>query len=571
MKKVMKRALALMVGLVTVLGTVGTNVAYAAPSHKHGDHSHSSLFTKPHAHIYNRAVTEKWTEATCESFATQTWACSQYVTKNGKKVLCEEEITITTGFLRPHNYVSTATEEHAGVYKCACGAVEYTICNNCVEYRLFGRYHIPHIAVKVAPKLQHTHVVVEDAAVDATCSNSGLTAGSHCESCGKVLVAQQEVAMKEHNWNVTAEYVYCTMEGERHYKCTECKAYKSEVVEAAGHSWTTVAEQAPTCTEEGHYEYSVCTTCGYSTKPMNIIDATGHDVVKLEAVEATCTSTGLTEGEYCATCGEVLIEQQEVPMKEHDWNMTAEYVYCTMKGERHFKCADCKAYKSEEVEPVGHSWTTVEEKAPTCTEDGHYEYSLCTRCGYNTKPMNIIDAIGHDVVKVEGVEATCTLTGLTEGEYCATCGEILVEQQVIPVKEHNWKVIKEYSYCAQNGIRYVRCTECKVNEEEVVAPTGHSWTTVAAKEPTCTEDGHYEYSLCSKCGYSTKSPYDVIPATGHKEVVIPGKEAVGTTHGWSEGSYCETCNEVLVEREETCKWVEEDGYAECPGWCSPAK
>ena len=115
----------------------------------------------------------------------------------------------------------------------------------------------------------------------------------------------------------------------------------------------------------------------------------------------------------------------------------------------------------------------------------------------------------------------------------------------------------------------MECPKCHKFIEESLTVCPHCKKVLALKCPNCSTIG--ESAICSKCGYSTKSPYDVIPATGHKEVVIPGKEAVGTTHGWSEGSYCETCNEVLVEREETCKWVEEDGYAECPGWCSPAK
>lgn len=37
------------------------------------------------------------------------------------------------------------------------------------------------------------HDVVEDKAVDATCTTPGLTAGSHCTACGEVFVKQEEV------------------------------------------------------------------------------------------------------------------------------------------------------------------------------------------------------------------------------------------------------------------------------------------------------------------------------------------------------------------------------------------
>ena len=43
-----------------------------------------------------------------------------------------------------------------------------------------------------------THVSVVDAAVAATCTTTGLTQGSHCSVCDEVLIAQQEIAKKDH-------------------------------------------------------------------------------------------------------------------------------------------------------------------------------------------------------------------------------------------------------------------------------------------------------------------------------------------------------------------------------------
>jgi hypothetical protein len=44
----------------------------------------------------------------------------------------------------------------------------------------------------------------------------------------------------------------------------------------------------------------------------------------------------------------------------------------------------------------------------------------------------------HEEVTVKGYVATCTTDGLTDGVKCDTCGEIIVAQQVIPAKDHNY-------------------------------------------------------------------------------------------------------------------------------------
>ena len=429
MKKVMKGAFALVLGLVIVLSNTEASVAYAAPKHNHNEHSQAEKFPSSHAHVYNRAIKEKWTDATCEDYATQTWACSKYVTKNGKKVLCDKEITIVTGD-KVHNYVSTATEESEGVYKCACGAIEYVMCDGCRAYSILGRYHIPHLAKKVASKLPHTHVVVEDAAVDSTCENTGLTAGSHCATCGEVFVEQNIVEAKGHAWNEgNVEYEpTCEADGNFYYYCLNdgCEASKTEVIPMLGHKTVVVPGKEATCSEEGYYEYEMCENCGIHGI-IDTIPKTGHKEVLIPGTEATCTSTGLTDGWGCENCDKIFIVQQVIPVKEHDWYVSGEYVYCAMKGERHYKCsAKCGAYKCEVVEPTGHTWTEVPAKEATCTEEGHNGYSLCSTCGFSTYTQyDSIPKKGHkeyeDKIKEAGTEH-----GLAQKK-CEDCQEALSE------------------------------------------------------------------------------------------------------------------------------------------------
>ena len=53
--------------------------------------------------------------------------------------------------------------------------------------------------------------VVTDAAVSATCTETGLTEGSHCSACGEILVAQNTIPALEHEWKEGV----CTRCGEK--------------------------------------------------------------------------------------------------------------------------------------------------------------------------------------------------------------------------------------------------------------------------------------------------------------------------------------------------------------------
>ena len=63
------------------------------------------------------------------------------------------------------------------------------------------------VAQEVVDALGHTAVV--DAAVDATCTATGLTEGSHCDVCGEVLVAQEEIAASGHSYNEAGVCTKC--------------------------------------------------------------------------------------------------------------------------------------------------------------------------------------------------------------------------------------------------------------------------------------------------------------------------------------------------------------------------
>ena len=78
---------------------------------------------------------------------------------------------------------------------CVDAGEKQTVCTDCgLSY------------TEVIPANGHTEVT--DAAVAATCTATGLTEGKHCAVCGAVLVAQSEVAKRDHDY-VDGVCVHC--------------------------------------------------------------------------------------------------------------------------------------------------------------------------------------------------------------------------------------------------------------------------------------------------------------------------------------------------------------------------
>lgn len=102
------------------------------------------------------------------------------------------------------------------------------------------------------------------AAVAATCTESGYTAGVQCTDCNSYISGHEVVDALGHSWSswtVTTE-PGCETAGEQTRTCSACGATETQSVATTGHSYNAVVT-APTETEQGYTTYT-CANCGNS-------------------------------------------------------------------------------------------------------------------------------------------------------------------------------------------------------------------------------------------------------------------------------------------------------------------
>lgn len=227
------------------------------------------------------------------------------------------------------------------------------------------------------------HTAVTDEGVAATCTEKGLTEGSHCSVCNTVIKAQTEIA-------------------------------------ALGHNIVTDAAKAPTCTKEGLTEGKSCSRCDLVEKAQESIPALGHTAVKDEAKEPTCTETGLTEGTHCSVCNAVIKAQTEIAATGHaygDWVVDKEATE-TETGERSKTCDICEHKVTEEIPVITVGTDTELPVDPDVTTDIPEE---TTDNGGETT----VGGIGTDDVTV-GTDGEGAGEGDDDGKVCWICWLIIL-------------------------------------------------------------------------------------------------------------------------------------------------
>jgi hypothetical protein len=186
------------------------------------------------------------------------------------------------------------------------------------------------------------HKAVTDKAVAATCTKTGLTAGSHCSVCGIVIQKQETIPAKGHSWDTGTVTRPATEknEGVKTFYCTACGETKTATIPVLGHVHQYEHTVISATCEENGYTMHTC-ACGDNYTD-SIVEALGH--VWLDATCAapkTCERCELTVGE-------------SLPHEFSEWRILHRPT-CTSEGQR-IRICDCGAEEIVTIPMEAHQY-----------------------------------------------------------------------------------------------------------------------------------------------------------------------------------------------------------------------
>ena len=246
--------------------------------------------------------------------------------------------------------------------------------------------------------------------------------------------------------------------------------------------------------------------------------------------EPTCEGEGV-QTKTCPVCGDK--QTQAVQAKGHSYTSEeTKAPTCTEKGEKTYTCA-CGDTYTEEIAATGHTLTQVDAKAPTCTEAGYEAYEYCSVCDYTT--YKEVAATGHSYEEVV-TAPTCTEKGYTT--YTCACGDTYVDNYV-DAKGHSYTSEETKApTCTEKGEKTYTCA-CGDTYTEEIEAQGHDMVNVDGKPATCTEEGYTAYRDCTRCDYIEDK--EVIPAA-HTLTSVEAKDPTCTETGYEAYEYCTACD-----------------------------
>ena len=344
----------------------------------------------------------------------------------------------------------------------------------------------------VVPECNHSETVLP--AKEATCTETGRTEGVGCAICGKVLEAQQTIPAKGHRFSGS--------------KCTVCGA----VVNQFGPN--------EACTNGRFILYlwrmAGCPLPVTMMNPFSDLSASdSYYQAVIWAVERGITG-GIGDGQFGGskniTRGKIILELWRYngapePMSDDnpfvDVSETDEYYKAVLWGRERGITGVISANRfgpdnsCTRAQIITYLYAASGKPATKNTDIPFADvsksdwYAHPILWAYENDIIRLGDPLKEVCVHTEKVlpakEASCEQSGLTEGKICSQCGEILVKQEIIPAKEHDYVgVVITAPTCKDYGLKqYVCKNDASHTYNELLEPT---------------EEHNYSEGKCTVCG-----------------------------------------------------------------------
>ncbi len=363
--------------------------------------------------------------------------------------------------IKPHEHVfeRNVTDKYLkSPATCTTKAVYYFSCEICGKYDAntfeYGDYG---------------HRLVTYKGVEPTCTESGITEGKVCTLCNEIIAAQEVIPALGHDLvSYEGKPSTCTEKGFAAYEtCTRCDytTYRELPLaehdldngfckncgrEITPHSHIEVIDKGTpaTCLKQGVTDGKHCSVCNKILLEQEIIPALGHNILAHEAVAATCTESGYNAYESCTRCS--YSTYIEIPALGHDiTSHQAKNATCTEFGWKAYKdCSRCNYTTYEQIPALDHDYIFHKGKEAKCDENGYADYETCSRCDYTT--YEEIPSLGHSFG-----DGSCLNCGETDPEYSIYFTFTSLDGGTCSIKKSSNALPEKIRIPAMNNGKYV--------------------------------------------------------------------------------------------------------------------
>lgn len=418
-------------------------------------------------------------------------------------------------------------------------------------------------------KEQHNYAITGEVVKEPTCAETGIER-RYCTSCG---VAYQDTAipMVEHtidNELPTASFAGdCRNKPWTEYTCSVClqtvRYYRE--LDPTAHVWNAgVVKTAPTCTTEGVKTYT-CTVDGCGKTKEEPIPPDGISHVKSDRtniIPPTCEKDGVIQ-HLCAYCDAVLSTEKDEPALGHDYSEEIDSTPgdCVTPATQTKQCSRCGATTvivGEDNPAVHKSLSLINEKTPTCMEEGYSGDLYCSACKTTVEKGKVEEKdpdnhVSEETKLINYKASTCTEAGYSGDLVHSCCEAVIKKGHDLELAEHELKLQETVAAnCQHGGYDLWGCVNCEYTEKQ--NETQKDETKHVNPTPVLVEGSVVDPKDCTK-------PYNTgdYKYTCCGTIVSGEHEAPYADHEWDDGEqvgtiYVYHCKHegCEVTKKETC-------------------